>query len=300
MEKTVFVDVILPVPIARRFTYRLPRDMNVEPGMRVAVPFGKRRVLTGIADRIHDQPPSKYEARYIYEVLDTTLVMFPLQIRFLDWMAEYYMTTPGEVLNAALPAGLKISSDSYVQLHPTASGEDFDEEFQALYYALSENESLKYQQVEEILGERNAFKSLQYLAHKGLVILYDEIRERYTPRREKYISLAAEYRQDDKLNNIFDSLSRAPKQEEALLIFLQHMRSPGDPGKRDYRIQKSDLSKAGAASHALQQLIKKGIFTETEEIVSRFPELGTTAKEIQLSEVQEKAFDEIATGFETH
>ncbi len=299
MERTEFVDVILPVPIPRRFTYRLPRDMSVEQGMRIAVPFGKRRVLTGIADQVHHNPPEKYEARYVYEVLDTEPVFLPVQIRFLDWLANYYMAAPGEVLHAALPSGLKISSDSYVQLHPAASEEDFDEEFTTLYEALQANDTLNYQQVQEILGEREAFKSLQYLAHKGLVILYDEIRERYTPQREKYLQLSEQYQEEDQLNQLFEDLARAPKQEEALLIFLQQIRSPGDGKSLGLRIRKAGIKDEGASPAALQQLLKKGIFIEHEEIVSRFPEVKPTNEHVQLSTLQQKAFDEITNLFET-
>jgi len=112
LEKaTWFADLILPVPIARYFTYRLPQDLNssLKVGCRVIVQFGSKKILTGIVAGIHQQPPQNYEAKYILEQLEIDPVVQVVQLSLFDWIATYYMCTIGEVLNVALPSGLKLS-----------------------------------------------------------------------------------------------------------------------------------------------------------------------------------------------
>ena len=54
-----FCDVSLPVPLDQPFTYSLPETLRhrVQPGSRVIVPFGPRK-LTGVILRCHDERPS--------------------------------------------------------------------------------------------------------------------------------------------------------------------------------------------------------------------------------------------------
>ena len=110
---TCFADVILPVPIPKLFTYRIPRSLEpvAAVGYRVIVQFGTKKVLTGIIGKLHQEPPKEYEARYIIELLDEQPVVTPIQLKLFGWVASYYMCTIGEVLNIALPSGLKLSSD---------------------------------------------------------------------------------------------------------------------------------------------------------------------------------------------
>ena len=127
-----FVEVILPLPLAGTFTYRVPRELEADTavGKRVLVQFGRRKLYTGIINEIHDKPPSTYVAKYIDELLDDGSVVFTHQLAFWDWMRTYYMCHLGDVLNAALPSGLKLSSESRLAIHPDYSGEmdDLEEE----------------------------------------------------------------------------------------------------------------------------------------------------------------------------
>jgi len=104
MEK--FANVILPLPLANHFTYKIEsKDIPVlETGMRVAVPFGKSKVYTGIVAKIHSEKPLHYEAKLIEEILDKTPTVTEKQLKFWSWIANYYMCAEGEVLKAALPS----------------------------------------------------------------------------------------------------------------------------------------------------------------------------------------------------
>ncbi|MFN3381462.1 MAG: primosomal protein N', partial [Runella zeae] len=92
-EVTLFADLILPVPVSQLFTYRVPRAMApfVKNGARVVVPFGKNRVVTGVVAHIHHTPPSRYQAKYIAELLDEEPLITPYQIELFHWIAEYYL-----------------------------------------------------------------------------------------------------------------------------------------------------------------------------------------------------------------
>jgi primosomal protein N' (replication factor Y) len=115
-----FADIILPVPIPRMFTYQIPKNLRsqVNIGSRVIVQFGRKKVLTGIIGKVHNKHPQTYEAKPILDILDIIPSVNPLQIRFWVWMAEYYCCHIGEVMHAALPSGLKLTSESKVQINP--------------------------------------------------------------------------------------------------------------------------------------------------------------------------------------
>jgi len=123
-EQTLFVDVILPLPLPLIYTYRVPREFSeiVKPGLRVVVQFGQKRVLTAIVYSVHSKPPKIYEAKYILDILDESPSVNGIQLKLFDWMASYYMCTKGEIINAALPSGLKLSSESKIQLNPEYQG----------------------------------------------------------------------------------------------------------------------------------------------------------------------------------
>ena len=123
-EQTLFANVILPLPLPLMYTYRVPREFadKVKPGIRVVVQFGQKRVLTAIIASVHDTPPKIYEAKYLLDILDESPTVNNQQFKLFEWMASYYMCTQGEVMNAAIPSGLKLSSESKIQLNPEYDG----------------------------------------------------------------------------------------------------------------------------------------------------------------------------------
>ena len=105
-----YVDVILPVPLPGTFTYALPSDLQEEmrEGMRVLVPFGRKKSVVGIAIRLHDSRPEGYDIKEVLQVIDKQPVILMEQYRLWQWIADYYMSSLGEVYKAALPSGMKI------------------------------------------------------------------------------------------------------------------------------------------------------------------------------------------------
>src|SRR5690349_17325503 len=184
---TLFAELILPVPIAKLFTYRVPLNFNerIKVGQRAIVPFGPKKILTGVIATIHDRPPVGYEAKYILELLDEAEIINRQQFELYQWIADYYMSTLGEVLNAALPSGLKLSSESMIQLHPSFDEEttqfDFSERELALLRRLKED-TLTYTEASKILGARNIYSILKSLTLREAIILFEQVREKYKPR----------------------------------------------------------------------------------------------------------------------
>src|SRR5690606_3460685 len=107
----LFAEVLLPVAVPRLFTYRVPLELNdhIRVGQRVIVQFGDRKIVPGLVHAIHQDPPKNFEAKYILEILDEFPSVNEVQLKLFQWIAEYYMCSLGEVMNAALPAGLKLS-----------------------------------------------------------------------------------------------------------------------------------------------------------------------------------------------
>ena len=115
---SLYADVILPVPLNGLFTYHVPGSLEqvTLPGVRVYVPFGKGRRLTGLVMNIHGNPPVGYEAKDIMKVLDDLQPsVTPTQLKLMQWMWEYCICTPGDVLKAALPLGLRPDSSANKQ-----------------------------------------------------------------------------------------------------------------------------------------------------------------------------------------
>lgn len=306
-EATLFVDVALPLPIPQFYTYRVPREYNelVKSGIRVIVQFGRQKVITGIIFRVHEKAPEIYSAKPLLDILDAEPVLQPIQLKFMQWVADYYLCTFGEVLNAALPSGLKLSSESRIQLHPERDWNDaqyeFDDKELLLLSALENNDSMTYQQAADVLELKSAFKYIKSLVQKEVIIIYEELKERYKPKKIKMIRLDAELAQDESLlEGVFESLAKKPKQTDILLKYLQEVPVYQQPELNEQGLEKKSIIDAGHSLSSLNTLKKNHILEEFELIISRFGESECSElKEINLSEIQEQAKAEIYDHFQT-
>jgi primosomal protein N' (replication factor Y) len=300
---TQFVDVLLPIPVPGLFTYRVPAEMNdlIQVGARVIVPFGNRKVLTAVVARVHQKPPSKYTAKYILELLDESPLVMPAQLQLFKWMADYYLCTMGEVLNVAMPSGLKISSQSRMQLRPGADWEhkEVNEKEIRLLEALQEKASLTYEEAAEVAGVKNIYNLIKSLIAKALIIVFEEVKERYQPKIVKKIRLTQDYLTKSDLERLSQKLETKPKQLNNLLFYLRHV-----PVFRDWTLNEQGMDKAeflkneNVSDSALKTLTKNEIFEEFEITVSRFEEISPdVSAQFTLSETQQRSSDEIMAHF---
>jgi primosomal protein N' (replication factor Y) (superfamily II helicase) len=299
---TLFADLIIPVPIPRLFTYRVPKTLNekIRTGQRVIVPFGKKKIVTGIIFSVHENPPKDYEAKSILELLDESEVIYPQQFKLYQWIADYYLCTLGEVMIAALPSGLKLSSESKVQINPNFDPDhtsfEFSEKEWVLLHRLQKS-SLTYTEVTKLLNSKNIYTLLRSLVSKAAIILYEEIKEKYKPKTEKHVRLVSEYVKKKSLENLFATLSAKPKQEEVILLYLQEVPAFSHPDLNQRGMSKSTLLKKEISPAAYASLVKGKILEEFEIAVPRFGfEDPEQVSPLLLSEKQQVARNEVLSG----
>ena len=268
-----FADVILPLPLENLYTYKIPSDLekSVVRGCRVIVHFGKKRFYTAIVSEVYDTPPNTgYEIKEIFAVLDTTPILKRPQLRFWQWIANYYLCKLGDVYKAALPSGLKIESETSVTRNP-----DFETQTplkpneQAVLYAFTkEKERLTLSELEKRTGLRNIVPIVASLMAQGAVEVNEELKRGYTPKTETYLRLASDYSEEEKLQEAFDCIRRAKKQEQLLICFLD-LSHALNPVLGQEISKKELLEKSGQSATVLEGLLKRGILETYEKEVSR-------------------------------
>jgi len=292
-RETLFVEVILPLAIAKNYTYRVPFQLNNEVaiGKRVVVQFGKSKLYTAIVASIGNQAPEKYEAKYLIEILDDRPVVSERQLQFWQWLSEYYMCTVGEVMNAALPSALKLASETKVVLN---KGFEFDraalhdKEFM-IVEALELQSELTVGDIAKLLGQKTVMPILKLMFEKNVINISEEVSERYKPRKKTFIKLNPIYNDPENLKELFPILEkRAPKQADALLAYIKLAR-------HQKTISKSELvEESGAGDASIKSLIEKEIFIAEEKNVSRlYFDDDEFSSDFLLSDNQQNALGEI-------
>jgi primosomal protein N' (replication factor Y) len=292
-----FADVILPLALPKNYTYAVPPHMEdiVKVGSRVAVQLGKQKKYAGIIKAIHEQAPADYKTKPLLDVLDKDPVVYPTQLSFWQWLAAYYMCTEGEVLNAALPAHLKLSSETLL-LFNDAYGDDFtalgDDEY-LVAEALHIRKELRIEEVQLILDKSDVYSTIKKLIEKKVLLVYEELKEVYKEKKENYVQLHAQYEAEEQLAPLFNELSKAPKQMELLLAYLHLLKTQGSV------LQNELLKKSGATTAQLKGLVDKNVLWVEKRTVDRVPGKGKADIEIDfvLSPAQTKALAEIRHNF---
>ena len=294
------------MPIAKYFTYRIPEFTagKIDIGFRVIVEFG-RKVLTAIVWDIHNEAPEAYTPKFILDVIDDTPVISGQSRDLFDWLARYYMCTPGEVMNAGLPTGLKLSSESKIQLHPDfdldTSAQGFSDKELMLIKSLEFDKSLTYPEAARILSLKNLYHILKSLINKKAIIIYEEIRERYKPKKEVRVRLIRQYLDDEsRMEALFENLERHPKQLDLIMRYMHLVPVYEHPESNDNGVSKQKLMATGLSASSYKTLIRNGIFEEFFIIIPRFklPDLKTS--DFELSDLQEVARTSILEAFQKH
>ncbi|MTE27528.1 replication restart helicase PriA [Winogradskyella ouciana] len=296
---TYFLDVILPIPLQKAFTYHITEAEAefLTIGMRVAVPFGKSKIYTALVYSIHNNPPVAYEAKTIHQILDEKPIVTEVQLKHWEWIASYYMCSIGEVMRAAMPNAFILESETIISKNEKNEVNDLelkDDEF-LIYEALQYQSSLKIQDVVSILDKKRVLPVINGLVEKGVLNLQEELYEKYQPKLVRYVKLHEHYKSEKQLQELLDALSRAPKQREVILSLFTLEASENKP------IQVSELVKrSGASSATVKALIDKGILEEYHIKTDRiqFEGEGDADSKI-LNEAQTEAFNQIEIAFNT-
>lgn len=305
MPTSFFADVILPVAIDRRLTYRIPSEMadQVVPGVRVVVPLGRSKLYSGIVYRVHDQSPDHGQLKDIRAVLDEAPIVGKKQFDFWDWISDYYLASPGDVMNCAIPSGLRLQSETFVTLREgfDPESEILDEYERDICDFLASKDSATVEDIQKLFPGVAAQKRLQRLVNNGSVLVSEEITERYRPLQETRFKLSSEFKDDKSLEMLFSKLesdSRKHKQLDALMRFLQlSYEADGDSSVRKKELLRNDVVSASS----IQSLVKAGVLQEFNVQVDRLPTEEMDVEELSpLSGAQTKALDEIRESWKDH
>ena len=297
---TLFAEILLPLPIPGSFTYRVPYELNdkAKVGQRAVVQFGKTKIMSGLIVSLTTEVPDCNNIKYLLDILDDDPVVNAQQLQLWNWISSYYLCYLGEVMQAALPSALKLSSESKIML-----SEDFevdsmtlsDNEF-LIVEALQIQPQLTITEVSKIIGYKKVMPLIKTMIEKKIVVMQEELQQKYKAKYERYVRLSNTYRDEDKMHALMDSLSkRAYKQLELLMAFFVL------GGSADNEVLASDLlKKADATSNILSALVDKGVFETYQKRVSRLKEYKalTDVSSIVLTEKQQEAYDAIHQGFD--
>ncbi|OAQ40585.1 primosomal protein N' [Pedobacter psychrophilus] len=296
-RKTFFVEVILPLAIPQTYTYRVPQDLNdnLSIGKRAVVQFGKSKLYTAIICSISNLAPSKYEAKYLLDILDDEAIVTATQLNFWQWIADYYLCTIGEVMAAALPTALKLASETRIVLSNTS---EFDrsllteKEFLILD-ALEIRNELSITEITKILNQKAVFPILKDLLQKKIIFILEDIAEKFVPKKVATIKLNSFYDDKENLKHLFEILEKAPKQADALLAYLKLQKEKGEVKKN------AIIEDAGVSSAIIKALIDKDIFVQSNKVVSRFSSSEDVLEtDFILNAEQDSALKEIQSDFE--
>ena len=289
-----FIDVILPIPIQKTFTYTVTEDEAkfLQKGMRVAVSFGKTKMYTGLVFNIHQTAPTLYEAKDIYQILDEEPLVNERQLEHWQWISSYYMCSIGDVYRASLPSAFLLESETIIIKNDKDIDESdlLDDEF-LIYEALQHQSQLTIHQVSDILGKKKVMPIVNSLINKSVIIVQEEIYEQYKPKLVRYVRLHQNYTNNDSLEDLLSELSRAKKQRTAVLSFFQLLAAKKP-------IKAKDLEeKAQVSSSILKSLVEKNIFEFYHIKIDRISFKGEVNDLKKLNNFQEIALKEIKESF---
>ncbi|QRM89963.1 primosomal protein N' [Lacinutrix sp. WUR7] len=295
-----FIDVILPVPLEKLFTYSITEAEAsfLQVGMRVAVPFGKTKMYTALVHSIHNNKPLVYEAKEIHQILDETPVITLQQLTFWQWISKYYMCTLGDVMRAALPSAFLLESETIISKNndKIIADEDLKDDEFLVYEALQHQSSLKIQDLISILDKKNVLPVIKRLLEKEAIHLQEEIYEKYKPKYVRYVKLHTAYASEAALQDILEELNRAPKQKQVIMTLFMLSSKTKKP------IKVAELTEvSGASSAIIKTLVDKGILEEYHIQTDRINYSGDENEASkELNEHQIVALEEVKTAFEKH
>lgn len=303
---STYAEVILPLPLHSTFTYHIPDELNgkIKIGHRVIVPFGMKKFYTGIVSSLSPIAPQGYEIKDIFSILEDYPIIKHPQQKLWQWIADYYMCTIGDVFKAAIPAGLKVESETFVELNPDFEISDangLNEREIIISQTLDHNGKLTPGEIERKTGFKNCGMIISRMIEKGAVIISEKLVERYRTLTETYVKLNFDAKDSTKLHEAFDKIKRAKKQTNALLTLI-HL---SDASRRDSELREVTrtelMERSASTTTIINALAESGLIEIYKKEINRFRFDGKPSGILpQLSEAQNNALDEIHRSFFNH
>ena len=291
VSPAVWAEVILPLALPKTYTYTIPTHLilKTQPGCRAEVVFGKNKKYAGIVKSISGEKPA-YETKEILNIIDEEPIIYPQQLQLWKWLSEYYMCSEGEVMAAALPTHLKLSSEAIIVFNEDY-GEDFsdlDNEEYLVAEALLIKKELRMPEVQQILDVNHVYPLIKRLIEKKICYVWEAFNEKYKQKKENYVILNPEFYNEEKLNELLNNWGKGPKQLELLLSYLHLSKTEGEV------TQTALLKKSGATAAQLKGLTDKNILFVEKRNVDRIENLPQKISiDFELNEAQKVALTEI-------
>ncbi|MBR7011468.1 MAG: primosomal protein N' [Muribaculaceae bacterium] len=298
-----FAETLLPLAIPGTYTYRTPEGMRLSIGMRVLVPFGRKKIFSAIVTSLHDREPKGYDVKEILGTLDDKPILRHPQLEFWQWIADYYLCSMGEVYKAAVPSGLKVESETTISVNPdfeeSEPGQLSDRERVILDFT-AQRGRVQIAEIAHATGFKTVERNVSHLLDMDALHVSERVIDNYRPKTEACVRLTIAHNDEETLHQFFDQLKRAPKQESLLLAYLDMSRwlHGGDVKE----VSKENLLKrAGVSGAVLHEAVKRGMFEIYKKEINRFAELGSVLEEPPtLSDEQQRAYTEIHQSMREH
>ena len=291
-----FAEVVVPLALSQTYTYRIPPEMTVEPGIRVEVQFGRSKHYVGVVWELHNRTPGVPVNKAILSVLDESPFVTPSQRELWNWLSRYYLCTLGEIMVAALPASFRTNSESVlVALDPPSRDDRPAGRSAELLDIVLGAQRLTVQELARISGTRTLHKYIRYWIDCGWVMIEEDLKKGFRPKMRKHVLLHPDYRNEKALGDLLDSLGRAPRQQDLLLAYMTL--SP-DYNAPQAVISRDLAKKAGAGDAAVQALVKKGVLIQEELAVDRIHHYKGGKAMPTLTAQQQMATEQIKEAFQ--
>jgi primosomal protein N' (replication factor Y) (superfamily II helicase) len=292
-----YAEIILPLNLPQTLTYGIPIELQGELviGMRVEVSLGKNKVFSGIVERLHNDAPDAYQIKPIRNIIDQAPIVNEMQLKFWRWIGHYYVASPGEVMQGALPAHLKLMSETRLEWAGGNNHENInwsDDTYLAVE-ALVIKKELTISELREIVSSAHLPRVINELIEHEVVFVNEGLEESYLPRKEKIVMLAVEYKGDAAMKLLFDKLQRAPKQLDLLMVYIELSMKYG------YVRQSELIERSKSNSAQLKTLVDKSYFTIEQRDIDRLNYIpGQKAPKLELTVAQETAFTTLQASLE--
>lgn len=297
-DDDLYAQVIIPLSLPTTYTWRIPSEWQQKTciGQRVEVQL-KNKKYAGIIKNLSSQKPEAFQPKDILNILDEEPLLHQKQLDLWQWMANYYMCSEGDVMQAAVPANLKLNSETILIWNDEAAvdlndGSMFSDNEFIVAQALEIKKELKMSEVQQLLDSSNVYPVIKKLIDKKVCLVWEELKEKYKPKTDTYILLNPKYNNDDALSELLNNWGKAPKQMELLLSYLHLIKTEGEV------TQSSLLKKAGATAAQLKGLTDKQILLAEKRSIDRLKPLAKGVEvDVVLSAAQQKALQEIEASF---
>lgn len=295
-DENIYATVVIPLALPIAYTWKIPSHLQAAAaiGVRVEVQLRNKK-YAGVIKAISTTKPI-FEPKEIINILDEDPLLYPAQLELWQWMANYYLCSEGEVMQAAVPANLKLNSESVLiwndeNIVDLNDGSLFSDEEYIVAQALEIKKELRLSEVQQLLDVNHVYPIIKKLIDKKICYVWEELKEKYKVKTETYILLHPDYFDEYKLAKLFDD-QKAPKQMELLLSYLHLIKTEGEV------TQPQLLKKSNASAAQLKGLVDKKILIQEKRNTDRIKTIPKdTSIDFTLSTAQQTALTTIENSF---